>query len=92
MDYAVPTDHRVKLKKAKREVNIYTLQKNKTKTKTKTMELESDGDTNCNWCIWNNPRNISEGTRRHRNKISGELPDYNIIKIGQNTEKRVQEI
>ena len=43
------------------------------------MEHEGDGDTNCG--TW-------KGTRKLGNKrISGNHPNYRIIKIGQNTEK-----
>ena len=52
------------------------------------MEHEGDGDTNCNWCIRNNPQRLGNGTGKLGNKrTSGDHPDYNIIKAGQNTEK-----
>ena len=52
------------------------------------MEHEGDGFTNCNWCNWNNHQKIDKGTGRLGNKkTSGDHPNYNIIKIDQNTEK-----
>ena len=57
MDFAVPADHRVKLKEnEKRDKYLdfcreLTKKTNKKKnSKKQTMELESDGDTNSNWC------------------------------------------
>ena len=53
-----------------------------------TMKHESDGDTSCNSCAQINPERFSKGTRRLWNqKIGSDIPDNNIIKIGQNTEK-----
>ena len=46
------------------------------------MEHEGDGDTNCNWYTWNNPPKRFEDL-----EIKGQV-ETNIIKIGQNTEKR----
>ena len=52
------------------------------------MEHEGDGNTNCNWCTRHNHKMIGEETRRLGNwKTSGDLPNYSIIKIDQNTEK-----
>ena len=52
------------------------------------MEHEGDDDTNCNWCARNNPQKDGKGTGRLGDKrTSGDYPDYNIIKICQNTEK-----
>ena len=51
-------------------------------------KYEIDGNTNCNWCTWNNPQRIDKGTGGVGNKrMSGDHPNYCIIKIGQNTEK-----
>ena len=53
------------------------------------MEYGSDGDTSCNWCTWNNIQKIGKGTGRLRNsRTSRDHPNYGIIKIGKNTEKR----
>ena len=52
------------------------------------MEHESDGDTNCNWCIWYSHQTIDTGKGGLENKrMSGDHPNYSIIKIDQNTEK-----
>ena len=46
------------------------------------IEHKSDVDTNCN-----SHQRIGTGTGGLGNKRSGGHPNYNIIKIGQNTEK-----
>ena len=56
------------------------------------MEHEADGDANCNRCAWNNPQKIGKGTERLGNKTSGDHPNYSIIKIGQNTEERSEDL
>ena len=42
MDFAVPANHRVKLKENEKKDEYHNL--------ARTMEQESDGDTNYNWC------------------------------------------
>ena len=57
------------------------------------MEYESDGDTQCNWCSWYSHQNIGTVTGGLGNKrMSGDHPNYSIIKIGQNTEKSSEEL
>ena len=52
------------------------------------MEREGNGDTNCNWFPWNNLQRNDKETRTLKNlRNSTDHPDYNIIKIGQNTGK-----
>ena len=52
------------------------------------MEHKGDGDTSSDWCTWNNPQGHGKGNRRFGNQRKSEdHPDYNIIKISQNTEK-----
>ena len=52
------------------------------------MENESDSDTICNWCTWYSHQRICTGTGGLENKkVSGDHPNYSIIKIGQNIEK-----
>ena len=52
------------------------------------MKHKGDGDTNYGWCTRNNLQRIGKGTGRLGNKrISGNYPNYSIIKIGQNTKK-----
>ena len=84
MDFAVLTDHRVKLKeKPKKDKYL-----NFARELKKIVEHENDGDTNCYWCSWNVHQRIDTGIRGLGNKeTSGAHPDYNIIKIDQNTEE-----
>ena len=49
-------------------------------------ELKKSNIEDCNWYTWNNPHRIDQGARRLRNQSRDHL-DYNIINIGQNTEK-----
>ena len=52
------------------------------------MEHVDDGDINCNWCAQNNPSRTGKLTGRLENQqTSGDHQLYNIIKIGQNSEK-----
>ena len=56
--------------------------------KKKTSEHEIGGDINCNWWERYSHQGIGKGAEILGNKrISGNHPDYSIIKIGQNTEK-----
>ena len=44
------------------------------------------------WCSWNNPqRNDKETGRLGNERPNGDHPDYDIIMITQNTEKRLKE-
>ena len=52
------------------------------------MEHERDGDSNCDRCPRYSHQKISKETGGLENKrTSSDYPNYNIIKIGQNTEK-----
>ena len=44
VDFAVPADHRIKLKECEMRDKYLDLEK--------TMEHEGDNDTNCDWCFW----------------------------------------
>ena len=46
VDFAIPADHKVKLKESEKIDKYLDL----ARELKKTMEDESDGDTNCNWC------------------------------------------
>ena len=46
VDFAVPVDHRVKLKENEMRDNYLDL------ARELKVEDESDGFTNCNWCSW----------------------------------------
>ena len=52
------------------------------------MEYESHGNTNCNKCARYSHQRIGKGTGGLGNKrMSGDHPNYSIIKIGQNAER-----
>ena len=52
------------------------------------MEHEGDVDTSCDWCAWNDPQRHGKEAGIVGNRItSRDHPDYNIVKIGQNTEE-----
>ena len=64
MDFAVPVDHRVKLKESEKRDKFLDL----ARGLKKTMEHESDSDTNSDWCTWDNLQWIGKGTGRLGNK------------------------
>ena len=84
MDFAVPTDHRVKLEESeKKDLSLDLIRGLK-----KTMELESDGYTNCNWNARYSHQRIDKETGGLGNKrTSGDNPNDIFINIGKNTEK-----
>ena len=49
VDFAVPADHRIKLKECKKRDKYLDL----ARELKKTMEHAGDNYTNCNWCVWN---------------------------------------
>ena len=49
VDFAVPADHRIKLKECEKKDNYLHL----ARELKKTMEHAGDNYTNCNWCVWN---------------------------------------
>ena len=55
VDFAVPADHRVKLKESKKENKYLDL----ARELNKTVEQESDLYTNCNRCPWHTHRKIN---------------------------------
>ena len=84
-DFAVPAEHRVKIKESEKKDKYLLLSK---ELKKKTVEHESDGDINCSWCAWSDPQKIGEVTKRLGNKrTSRDLTDNIIIRTAQNTEK-----
>ena len=87
MDFAVPADHRVKLKESEKKDKNLDLAR-VLKTNKQTVELEYDDYTNCNWCTSYNHQRIDTWTGGLGNKkTSGDHPNYCIIEIGQNAEK-----
>ena len=85
MDFAVPAEHKVKIKEntnsdiyldLAREQNIY-------------VEHKSDGDTNCKWCARKIPQRPRKGTGGFRKqRISRDHQDYKIIMTDKNSEER----
>ena len=83
MDFAFEADHRIKSKEIEKSDKYLDLAR-----KLKIMEHESDGNTYCNKCTWNDPKSIGKGTKKRRNKWpSGDLSNYHMVNIEQNTEK-----
>ena len=84
VDFAVPADHREKMKESEKK----DLSRPSKGIEKKTMEHEGDSYTNCCWCSWYCHKRIDRGTRGLGNKRpSGDNPNYCITEIGQNTEK-----
>ena len=48
VDFAVPSDHRIKLKECEKRDKYLDL----ARELKKTMEHEGDSYTNCDWCLW----------------------------------------
>ena len=75
-----------KLKESEKRDKYHDLAEELKKTPRKH---ESDADTNCNWGARYSHQIIDEGTGGSGNKrSSGNHPNYIIIMIGQNTEKK----
>ena len=49
VDFAVPADHRIKLKECEKKDKYLDL----ARELKKTVEHAGDNYTNCNWCVWN---------------------------------------
>ena len=52
------------------------------------MKHGDDGDTNCSWCTWNGPQGLGKmiGTIENQKK-NRDHRNFDIVKIGENTEK-----
>ena len=60
VDFAVPADHRIKLKECEKKDKYLDL----ARELKKTMEHEGDNYTNCDWCFWySNYRTIKRNWR-----------------------------
>ena len=82
VNFAVPADHRVKMKESEKRDKYQDL----ARELKKTMEHEGDANTNCNWCAWYSHQKIGTETGGFENKrMSGDHPNYSIVEIGQNT-------
>ena len=52
------------------------------------MKHECDGYNSYNWCTWNGFQSLGKDAgKTESKKTSKDYSDYNIVKIGQNTEK-----
>ena len=49
VDFAVPADHRIKLKECEKKNKYFDL----ARELNKTIEHVGDNYTNCDWCVWN---------------------------------------
>ena len=82
--FAVPADHRVKLKGNEKKDKYLDL----ARELKKNVEHESDVYTNSNWCSWYSDRKIIKGSGGLGNKkTTGDLHNNYIIDNDQNTKK-----
>ena len=88
VDFAVPVDHRVKLKENEKGDKYLDL----ARKLKKTVEHESDDDTNYDWCSWYCHQRIGKGNGGLGNRTSRDHPNYGIIKIGQNIIKSLVDL
>ena len=89
MDFAVPLDHRVKLRESEKNDRYLDL----ARELKKTMKCESNRDTNCNWRARYSLQRIGTGTGGLENKrTSWNHPIYSILEIGQNTKKNPRDL
>ena len=80
VDFAVPADHRIKLKECEKKDKYPEL----ARELKKTME-HGDDYTNCT--RYSNQRTIKVTGGLGSWSTSGDHPNYNIVENGQNTEK-----
>ena len=81
VDFSVPSDHRVKLKKSEKKDKNLDLARELKKKKTLW-------NISCNQCSWYSHQRIRKKSGRIGNKsMSGEHSNYSTVKMGQNTEK-----
>ena len=84
-DFEIQTDHLIPARRPDLEIV------NKKKEKKKKENLPNSGL--CNRCVRNNSQRFGKGACRFRNqRTSRDYQDYNIINIGQNTEKSPEEL
>ena len=65
VDFDVPADHRVKMKKNETIENYLDLAR---ELKKKNREYKSDSDTNCSWTTWNNSQRLGKKIEGIRNQ------------------------
>ena len=84
MDFAVPADHKIKVKESEKKDKY----PRPCKGIENTMEHEGDNSTYRDWCFWYNHRRIIKGTGGIGGwRTRGGHLKNNIIENGQNTEK-----
>ena len=84
MDFAVPAEHRIKLKECEKKDRYLDL----VKELKKTLERENDNHTSRDRCFWCSHQTISKGSGGlRRNRMSGDDLSYYIIENTQDTEK-----
>ena len=84
VDFAVPANHRVKLKESEKKDKYLDL----ARELKKTVEHESDDYTKWNWCFWYSHQRIGKGDGGFgTNRTSGDHTDDSIVWIENNTEK-----
>ena len=85
VNFAVPTDHRMKIKESEKRDKYLDL----ARELKKTMKHDGGDEANCDWCTRVSCQKIGKGFGRLGIKTtSRDHTYYNIIKIGQNTKKR----
>ena len=89
MDFAVPADHKVKLKESENRDKYLEL----ARDLKKTLEHECNSDIRCNKFTCYNPQRIGKRTGRlGYKKTSRDHSDDSIIKIDKNTEKNPEDL
>ena len=84
VDFAVPTEQRIKLKECEKKDKYLNL----ARELKKTMKHEGDDCTNCDYCFWHSDWRIIKGSEGFGSWwTSGDHPNDSIIEDGQNTEK-----
>ena len=88
MDFAVPADHRIKLKESEKKGKYLEFAR---KLEMK-MEHEGDNYTNCGLCFWYCHQRVINGTGGLVGwRTSKGHPNYNIIENGQKKPWKLEE-
>ena len=89
IDFAVPADHRIKLKECEKKDKYLNL----ARELKKTIEHECDNYTNSDWCFcYINSRTIKGTGGLGRWWTSGDYLNDNVLEDGQNTEKSPEDL
>ena len=89
MDFAIPAEHRAKIKESKKRGKYLDF----AREPKITIEHEGDNNANHKRCAQNNPLMFGKGTRRLRNQRTRRKHlDYSIIMINQNIEKSLEDL